>query len=309
MQGFRCFPLIILAVMLGSCTQTPVGPEPLDFSSDPRILRGVWVGEEVKDKNNSLVLYLEADAPTQDGYQITGFIQELSSYVTNVSGTVTTPLAQGGARITAQQSPTCSSAVFAQSQNSTQDGGTKYELCGEAPTGSPPHFDLTLTQQSDTGAVFTYTFSMVRQPSPADPNLLVRGDLVYTQGGSDTHPEPFEFAEDSHAIVQLWYWVGPYISHIEPELITSTTLENISNFPIEYRLEGNAEEVFARRGEYFLNVGVFSGNGGVSGEQFAVGDLTNETVILVPNPGAEIEAELTSLESCSSPDADGPCVP
>lgn len=150
---------------------------------------------------------------------------------------------------------------------------------------------------------------MTRQPSPADPNLLVRGNLVYVQGEPNTYPEPFEFTEDSHAIVQLWWWTGPGVADVPEELIAETTLEDISSFPIEYRLEGDAEEIFARRGEYYLNVGVFSGDGGPSGEEFSVGDLTNETYTLVPNPGAKVEVKMTSLESCGSPDAGGSCVP
>lgn len=150
---------------------------------------------------------------------------------------------------------------------------------------------------------------MTRQPSElADPNLLVRGTLVYAQGEPFTHPEPFEFTEDSHAIVQLWWWTGPSIADVEPELMTSITLDDISSFPVEYRLEGDAEETFARRGEYYHNVGVFSGSGGPSGEEFAVGDLTNETYTIVPNPGAEVEVKMTSLESCDSPAVGGHCL-
>ena len=150
----------------------------------------------------------------------------------------------------------------------------------------------------------------MRQPSElADPNLLVRGNLVYAQGESNTSSKPFEFTEDSHAIVQLWWSTGPSVADVPAELVALATLEDVSGFPIEYRLEGNAEETFARRGEYYLNVGVFSGDGGPTGEKFAVGDLTNETYTLVSGLGSAVEVELTSLESCSSPGADGPCVP
>lgn len=299
-----CLPFFL--TVLGACTQDPVKPEPLDFDSDLRILRGTWVGEEINGNALPLLLYLKASAPTQDSYQITGFFQEDVLPVKNVAGTVTVPLTQGKASIAAQQSSTCSSAVFAQSQNLAQDS---YELCGEVPTGSPPRFDLTLTYRNDRGYSETYTYSMTRQPSElADPDLLVRGKLVYAQGEPLTHPEPFEFTEDSHAIVQFWWWTGPTVADVEPELVTSTTLENISSFPIEYRLEGDAEEIFARRGEYYLNVGVFSGSGGASGEEFTVGDLTNEVYTLVPNPGADVEVKMTSLESCDSPAAGGRCL-
>lgn len=195
-----CLPFLLTA--LGACTQDPVKPGPLDFDTDPRILRGTWVGEEINGRARPLLLYLKASAPTQDGYQIAGFFQEDVYPVKNVAGTVKVPLAQGKASVASQQSPTCSSAVFAQSQDLVQDS---YELCGEVPAGSPPQFDLTLTYRNDRGYSETYTYSMTRQPSElADPNLLVRGNLVYAQGEPSTYPEPFEFTENSHAIVQLW---------------------------------------------------------------------------------------------------------
>lgn len=307
MLQFRApFYFLVSLLVLSACSQPPVISEPLDFATDPRILRGVWVGEETSVEGPPLLLYLKASAPTRDGYQITGFFQEGFYSKTNVTGTVTAPLAQGAVNIAAQQTPECSGAVSAQSQTA-QDGVTEYKLCGTAPTGSPLRFDLTLTRRSDTGYSETYTYSMTRQPSElADPNLLVRGKLVYAQ---DASSKPFEFTKDSHAIVQLWWWTGPSVADVPEELITSITIEDISSFPLEYHLEGDAEEIFARRGEYYLNVGVFSGAGGPSGEELSVGDLTNETYTSVPGPGAEVYVELTSLEACNSPAVDGSCVP
>ena len=300
------FHFLASLLFLGACSQPPVTPEPLDFATDPRILRGIWVGEETSVEGSPLLLYLKASAPTQDSYQITGFFQQGFYSKTNVTGTITVPLTEGLVNTAAQQASECSGAVFAQSQ-SARNGVTEYELCGTAPTGSPPQFDLTLTQRSDTGHSDSYTYSMTRQPNElADPNLLVHGKLVYAQ---DESSKPFEFTKDSHAIVQLWWWTGLTIADVEPELLASTTVESISSFPIEYRLEGDAEETFARRGEYYLNVGVFSGDGGPSGEKFSVGDLTDENTTIVPKAGAEVNVELTRLEACDSPAADGACIP
>lgn len=302
------FYLLGSLLVLSACSQPPVIPEPdpLDFANDPRILRGVWTGEENDGKDSPLLLYLKASAPTEDGYEITGFFQKDVFPETDVAGVVTVPLTREGTNVTAQQTSTCSGPVFAESRNA-QNGGTEYELCGTAPTGSPPRFALTLIQRSGTGHSEAYSYSMTRHSTElADPELLVRGNLVYVQ---DEFSKPFEFTRASHAIVQLWWRTGPSVEDIEPELITSTTYEDISSFPTEYRLQGNAEEIFARRGEYYLNIGVFSGDGGPLGEEFAVGDLTNETYTLVPNPGAEVNVELTRLEACRSPAADGACVP
>ena len=301
------FHLLASLLFLGACSQPSVVPEPdpLNFATDPRILRGVWVGEETSVEGSPLLLYLKASEPTQDGYQITGFFQQGFYSKTNVAGTVTAPLTKGVVNIAPQQVSECSGAVFLQTQNA-QTGEIEYELCGTAPTGSPPQFDLKFTYRSDT-SYYNSTYLMTRQPNElADPNLLVRGRLAYAQNESS---KPFEFTEDSHAILQLWWWTGPTIADVEPELITSATIEDISGFPIEYQLEGDAEETFARRGEYYLNVGVFSGDGGPSGEKFSAGDLTDENTTIVPKAGAEVNVELTRLEACDSSATDGACIP
>lgn len=86
-----CLPFLL--TVLGACTPDPVKPEPLDFDSDPRILRGTWVGEEINGRASPLLLYLKASAPTPGGYQIAGFLQEDVYPETNIAGTVTVPLA------------------------------------------------------------------------------------------------------------------------------------------------------------------------------------------------------------------------
>ena len=66
--------------------------------------------------------------------------------------------------------------------------------------------------------------------------------------------------------------------------------------------------MFARAGDYYLNVGVFSSDGGPSGETFAVGDLTNEVYTPVEDPRAEVEVKVTGLEACEGDDSGG-CIP
>ena len=87
------------------------------------------------------------------------------------------------------------------------------------------------------------------------------------------------------------------------ELVAETTLEDITSFPLSYRLEGDPKTVFAREGDYFLFVDVYSDVGNTA----RVGDLTNEMHTPVPNPGAEVAVEVTGLESCNSPDVGGVC--
>lgn len=211
------FMLLSPLLILGACVQNPVEPEPLKFDTDPRILRGTWVGEN--DNGDALLLYLKASAPTQDGYEIAGFFQLFGGVAVDITGGVRTSVTQTTNTLDVQTSPVCTDPTYATSQ----DGA--WELCGDAPTGSPPQFDITLIDQSAQGGV--YTFSMTRQPRGiTDPNLLVRGKLVYVRGEPYTHPEPFVFIKDSHAMVQLWYsWSA--LGDAPGELVAETTLEDI----------------------------------------------------------------------------------
>lgn len=54
--------LTSLALALGACRQTPGTPEsaPLNFDTDPRILRGIWSGE---DQGHTLRLQVGAGPP------------------------------------------------------------------------------------------------------------------------------------------------------------------------------------------------------------------------------------------------------
>lgn len=295
MPGFRRLLLVILAVISGACTQTPVEPEPLEFASDPRVLRGTWTGKD--GNSDSLLLYLNASAPTADGYEIAGFFQLFGGFAVEVAGAVTVPAAHRASSATARDVPGC--VAFAQARSGARDGD--WELCGTAPAGSPPQFALTLTNRSAPNEVFT--FSMTRRPNElADPNLLVRGNIIYVQGEPYTNPEPFRFTKDSHAVVRLYYsWSA--LGDAPSELVAETTLRGISSFPLEYKLEGDAEAIFARQGDYFLFVDVFSG----AGDTKQVGDLTNEMYTPVPGPGAAVDVTVTGLEACGAPGAGGVC--
>ena len=288
--------LVALALILGACNQTPVGSEPLEFSSDSRVLRGTWTGKD--DNSDSLLLYLKASAPAPDGYKIDGFFQLFGGFAVEVTGTATVPTAYRADNAPTRDVPGC--VAFAQARNSARDGD--WELCGSAPAGSPPQFALTLTNRGVPNEVFT--FSMSRQPDElADPNLLVRGNIIYAQREPYTNPEPFRFTEDSHAVVRLYYsWSA--LGDAPSELVAETTLEDLSGFPLEYRLEGDAEAVFARRGDYFIDVEAFSG----AGDEPVVGDLISEYYTPVPSPGAAVEVRVTGLEPCDSPDAGGYCL-
>ena len=297
MPGFGRLSLIIVAVILGACTQPPVGPEPLNFDSDPRILRGAWTGRD--ENGNSLLLYLKAGSPSESGYEVEGLFQLSGGLDVAVAGRVLASVARPKQALAAQVSPVCPGAVLVISSDRAQDGD--WELCGDAPTGTPPTFNLAVIDQSVPGGV--YTFLVTKQENElADPNLLVSGSIVYALGKPYTYPEPFEFTENSHAVVRLYYsWSA--LGDAPSELVAETTLGDLSSFPLEYRLGGDAEAVFARRGDYFLQVDVYSG----AGDTAKVGDLTSEMYTPVPDPGAEVEVEVTGLEPCNSPDVGGVC--
>lgn len=290
-----CLPFLL--TVLGACTQDPVKPEPLDFDSDPRILRGTWMGES--EDGHSLVLEVKAGLPSEDGYEVSGTFRLDNKVPVKFSGVVRVPVTQASPDLSAQLSPVCGETFAAFS-----DDGT-WEFCGDAPEGSPPQFDVALLNQLDQfapGGAFSFSVTKKADGAQEDTDLLVGGDIVYVQDEPFTHPEAFVFTEDSHAVVQLYYSVSA-LGDGPIELVAETTIEGVSRFPLAYRIEGDPETVFAREGDYFLEVRVFSG----AGDEAAVGDLINEFYTPVPSPGAEVGIRVTGLESCDSPDAGGFC--
>lgn len=290
MSGFRHFPLVAIPVILAACAQAPVAPESPEFDADPRILQGVWTG--VSEDGHTLRLTAEASEPSADGYSVSGTFSLDGEAPVTFAGGVRVPVNQTAPVLSAQVSPVCPEVFSAFS------GADRWEFCGDAPEGSPPRFAVALLDQSSPGGA--YTFSMTK--TDAEANLLVGGEISYVQGEPYTHQEAFEFTENSHAVVQLYYSFSA-LGDGDVELVAETTLEDITSFPLSYRLEGDPETVFARDGDYFLFVDVYSD----AGDTAKVGDLTNEMYTPVPNPGAEVAVEVTGLESCNSPGVGGVC--
>lgn len=291
-----CLPFLL--VVLGACTQGPVKPEPLDFGSDPRILRGTWTGKS-KD-GRSLVLEVKAGLPGEDGYEVSGTFRLDDKVPVKFSGVVRVPVTQASPGLSAQLSPVCGETFAAFSDDDT------WEFCGDAPEGSPPQFDVVLLNQIDQfapGGASSFSVTKKADGAQDDTDLLVGGDIVYVQDEPFTHPEAFIFTEDSHAVVQLYYSVSA-LGDAPIELVAETMIESIVSFPLAYRIEGDPETVFAREGDYLLDVEVFSG----AGDEAVVGDLINEFYTPVPSPGAEVEVRVTGLESCDSPDVGGFCL-
>ena len=290
MSGLKRSSLIVLTLILGACTQPPVGPEPLEFASDPQILRGVWTG--ASEDGHTLRLTTAASEPSADGYSVSGTFSLDGEAPVTFTGGVRVPVSQAAPALKAQASPVCPKVFSAFS------GDDRWEFCGDAPEGSPPRFTVALLDQSSPGGA--YIFSMAK--TDAGANLLVGGQISYVQDEPYTYQEAFRFTEDSHAVVKLYYSVSA-LGDGDVELVAETTLEDITSFPLSYRLEGDPKTVFAREGDYFLFVDVYSDVGNTA----RVGDLTNEMHTPVPNPGAEVAVEVTGLESCNSPDVGGVC--
>ncbi len=286
------FYSLILLLFLGACSLPQVKPEPdpLDFVNDPRILRGTWTGES--EDGHALVLTARASSPREDGYEVEGTFQLDDEAPVTFLGGVRVPVAQTSDTLSVQVSPVCGGTFSAFSPDSS------WEFCGDAPEGSPPRLEVALADQNAQGGV--YDFSLIKVEAT---NLLVQGNIVYVQGEPFTNPEAFKFTEDSHAVVQLHYSASA-LGDGPVELVAEIRVENITGFPLAYRIKGDPELVFARQGDYFLQVKVFSG----AGNEAAVGDLTNEVYTPVPAPGANVEVKLTGLEACGSPNSGGFCL-
>lgn len=282
------FYLLVLMV-LGACSQTPVTPEPLEFANDPRVLRGTWAGES--DNGHTLRLELTANTPSKDGYEIEGMFELDDEAPTAIEGLVGVPVTS--AALSVQTSIPC--AVIAYSADN------QWEFCSINPRGGePPRLEITLYRYAKDGTgTEAYNFSLTKTESA---NVLVQGDIIYVRGEPFTYPGGFKFTEGSHAVVQLYYSVSA-LGDGPVELVAETRIENITGFPLSYRIAGDPKTAFARQGDYFLFVDVFSG----AGDKAVVGDLTNEMYTPVPSPSANVEVKVIGLEACDSPDAGGVC--
>ncbi len=297
--------LLCSLFLLAACTETqrpPTNDTPMNYD-DPRILRGVWTGQS--EAGATLTLDLRTKSPSARGYTSVGTFKLGDAPEVLFSAYTQIPLAAGS--FSAAQQDDCTGNVTGQVDNTFgMETELLFDVCGTTPSGSPPEFRMTLIDRNGPTPVES-NFILVKQPDEPDPDYLVKGSIVRLRGVPNTYDGEFVFTEDSHAIVQLFYSPS-YFGDAPRELLTQTTIEPITDFPISFQLEGDPEEVFKREGDYYLNVGVFSGDGGPSGETFAVGDLTNEVFTPAAEPGAEVRVEVTGLERCKGSDG-GNCVP
>ncbi len=96
---------LLALLALCACTKTPVEPEPLEFGTDARILRGAWVGDI--DSGQTLWLGARASSPTADGYAVAGTFSLDDRQPVAFSGFVHVPVVQADTALTAQDSQGC----------------------------------------------------------------------------------------------------------------------------------------------------------------------------------------------------------
>lgn len=136
-------PLILvgLSTLFGACggpatvVDPPLGPEPLDFEADARILRGVWTGTD--DQGQRLLLDLNASEPDAEGYLVTGTFQLGDDEPVVIEGRHFVPLTASAGSVNATVSP-----VDPFQAESVTPG---WSLRGGTATGSPPTFSLWLS--------------------------------------------------------------------------------------------------------------------------------------------------------------------
>ncbi len=133
-------------------------------------------------------------------------------------------------------------------------------------------------------------------------NTLVSGEIVHVQGEPHTYQGDFVFTEESHAVVTLFYSISAG-GDAPVEAIAEMRIEDVSSFPIPYRIEGDPVAVFAEEGDYFLHAAVMTD----AGDERYVGDLINEVYTPVYRPGTRVRIEVTGLERCGTPDSGGFC--
>lgn len=152
------FALIGLFCSLAACAQPPALVEPatpLDFETDARVLQGVWTGED--EHGHRLLIDTNASDPKDSGYAVTGTFQLDDAEPVVIEGRVRAPVAPTPGSLGARTSPT--TATFTAS---SFEGG--WQLEGDAPTGSPPRFEVMLSRAGES-----YAFTM-NTPAPTALN-------------------------------------------------------------------------------------------------------------------------------------------
>ena len=175
---------------LAACTRTQPFPNgPLNYETDPRILRGVWTGQS--EAGATLTLDLRTKSPSANGYTSVGTFKLGDTPEVLFSAYTQIALAESSFLMTQQDGePECIGNVTGQVDNTFGvETELFFDVCGTTPTGSPPKFHMTLIDRNGSTSV--------------ESDFVVKGSIVHLRGIPGTYDGEFEFTEDSHAIVQL----------------------------------------------------------------------------------------------------------
>lgn len=143
-----------------------------------------------------------------------------------------------------------------------------------------------------------------KPPAPAEPDdtmLLVSGEILHREDAPYSYQGPVVFTPDSHAVIKLSYLL---YSDTGSEELARTAINDITDFPIPFRLEGDPKAIFSRpQGKYFLDVVVFMGQS----DDLYIGDLTTEYFVYVDGPTSGLKVKATGLEKCGTSSSGGTC--
>ena len=144
----RCRPnlpiIFFVLLTLSACQQQPTPRVPLDFDTDPRILRGVWTGET---NGVRLLFDLNASELSAEGYVVTGTFQLGDDEPVVIEGYATTPVTVPQGSVAAQDD--AAPAMF--DAASVVPG---WRLEGSDLLGSPARFDLQLANDATAEDLF-----------------------------------------------------------------------------------------------------------------------------------------------------------
>ena len=137
------------------------------------------------------------------------------------------------------------------------------------------------------------------EPGVDDPNLLVSGEVVRVNTPHSYTEEP-AFTEDAHAVVTLEYIEG---FDALGEVLARQRIEDVDAFPISFRLKGNSEKTFNRRGYYLVDATVYMG----ASDELYIGDFSDNIWNEIDGPTSEMKIRVSGLERCGTPESGGGC--
>lgn len=184
---FSTLAALVLLSALSACRPQTAGPPPLDFETDPLILRGVWTGQS--DSGDTLRLAIRAGPTFEGGYEVEGVFDLNGETYTEFTGLVAVPKTASTGALSRQLTPACGPFnAFAQVG--------AWQLCGTAPAGSGPSFQMSL--ESDPAS---YAFTVTKLPDTTE--LPVKEDAPIVTNA--TRYTPQVTADDVTYTVQATY--------------------------------------------------------------------------------------------------------